>query len=355
MSVVCMSGECSEKAANILLPQKSYSQKVLYKLTGDKLIYKYQKEGMKGYRLTKKGKETMLLIDPKRFGFFLENGADFSMRRSSLTHRERQHRISEVLAIMLQSGILIYLDKKPHVFAKNCEEYIKIKELMYFQVKEVKEQGMLTRKICNSRITGVLLSSNDIWFCYNMGYNNLSWFNNVENRADIVICSMLKEKGLTYKMRNVILFGDSIEQALFCLEDYKTRAFVLNVSFNKFCFVPLNKDGILQLKLLSDYEKYNCLITVLSEDLHKDLHTGELIENDGYNSEGQPVLIAVDFDMKRLLRFILQLQYTCKRGEIICFDFQKEVIKSYCGKEADISAVDFEIFRKSFFPEECKN
>ena len=95
-----MSGECSEEAVGILLSLENYRQKILYKLIADKVIYKFQKEDLKGYRLTKQGKEMLLAMDEERFAFFGADGADFSMRRTRAVHRQRQHRISEVLALM---------------------------------------------------------------------------------------------------------------------------------------------------------------------------------------------------------------------------------------------------------------
>ena len=59
-------------------------------------------------------------------------------------------------------------------------------------------------------------------------------------------------------------------------------------------------------------------------------------------------MICVDCDLKKLVQFIRQLNLTGRKGEIICFDFQKEVLEEYCGKEATIATVDFETFRENF-------
>lgn len=45
-------------------------------------------EGYKGYRLMRKGKETLLQLEWERFSFYLADGADFSMRRAGLTQKD---------------------------------------------------------------------------------------------------------------------------------------------------------------------------------------------------------------------------------------------------------------------------
>lgn len=350
LAVVCMAGESSENAIALLVPQESYRQKILYKLLGDKLLYIYKKDGIKGYRLTKKGKETLLLIDYERFGFFSSDGADFSMRRSNLSHRQRQHRISETIAIMEKSGVEIYYDKKIRIFEEESAQPVVFSQSAFFHAKEVKAQGNLTKKMGNSRMTGVWLTSGSIWFCYNAGSGIMKWFENVERRADILVRSILKNQGMNCEAANAILFGENVDQALTYLTDHKCRGYILNSVFERFCFVPMNSAGTFLLRLLGDAEKYNYLMAVLSEDLDG-VKEDDRIEHYGYNAEGEPVLICIDFDLKRLLQFLTQLRYLEKCGEIICFDFQKEVIESFCDERTKISPVDFETFRESFFPE----
>ena len=111
--------------------------------------------------------------------------------------------------------------------------------------------------------------------------------------------------------------------------------------------MPLDETGSSLLRLLNDAEQYRYLLSVLAEDLRKE-EIEERIEQDGYNEDGQPVLICVDCDLKRLIQFKMQMDYLGIQGEVICFDFQKDVIKEYCGEETKISEVDFEAVRENF-------
>lgn len=84
LALVALSGECAEESLTLLLPQESYRQKVLRRLLEERLLSKYQKDGVKGYRLMRKGKETLLQLEWERFSFYLADGADFSMLQGGL-------------------------------------------------------------------------------------------------------------------------------------------------------------------------------------------------------------------------------------------------------------------------------
>lgn len=307
----------------------------------DNLISKRQKDGLKGYRLMRKGKEGLLQMDADKFSFYLADGADFSMRKSTLTQRMRQHRVSETLAMMEQAGIPKDRDQKAHLFEEERSQSEAYTQAAFFHPKEVKVQTDLTRKIISSRMTGVWLSDDALRICYNIGTMLPTWFETVENRADILVRSMLREKGIEFPVTDAVLFGKSMEQAVDCLKDDKMRAYLMNASFGRFCYIPLDERGVIQLKLMNDQERYQCLKNILSEDLEVDME--DLYpEHDGYNADGLPTLICIDCDLKRLIRFRTRLQYMGRSGEVICFDFQKEAIRSYCGEETKISTVDLE-------------
>jgi len=350
LALVAMSAECSEKAIVILLPQESYRVKVLQQLQSDNLIARYENDAVKGFRLTRNGKNVLLQMDYDRFSFFLEDGADWSLRKAKLSRRLRQHRISEVMAMMQNCGITVWRDQKDKIFENSMEQSESYTQTAFFNSKEVKAQKNLTRKIINSKLAGVWVDSNALWFCYNMGRELLLWFENAERRADILIRLMLKEKDMIFDSANIIVFGEQMLQAAMCLADHKTKMFFLNSPFQRVCYIPLDEKGIIQMKILEDKEMTDYLNAVLSEDLHQ--NDAEIpLECDGYNENNEPVLICIDLDLKRLARFIGQLQYTGAHGEVICFDYQREAIKDFCGEKTKITEVDFEAIRDALFEE----
>ena len=99
--------------------------------------------------------------------------------------------------------------------------------------------------------------------------------------------------------------------------------------------------------MLSRKEQYEYLLAVLSEDMQPS-NEMEYFIHDGFNADGQPVLFFLDGDLKRLILFQIQMLYTGRRGEVICFDFQKEAVREYCGEETKISEVLYEKVRELF-------
>lgn len=57
LTLICMSGECSEKAVSIFIPEQDQRNRLLAKLIVNKLVKKYQKDNMTGLRLTRKSKD----------------------------------------------------------------------------------------------------------------------------------------------------------------------------------------------------------------------------------------------------------------------------------------------------------
>ena len=342
LSLICMSGECSEEALRILLPQDNYRQKLLYKMISDKLITRYQKDDVYGYRLAKKGKDYLLLMDKERFGFFLLDGADFSMRRPILRYRLRQHRISETLA-MMESAVEIYRDRKELIFEEYTEQAFQ--QSAFFVAREVKAQKDLTRKIVSSKMTGVWVNQEEASICYNMANNLPEWHENLENRTEILIRSMLRKEGVEHL--DALIFGNDMSVAAKILSDGNMQRQLMVSSFERFCFIPMDRNGLLLLEMLKDKNAYEDLYCILTEDFIFSEEENQVI-NDGYNNDGKPVLICVDCDLKRLVQFISQLDFIGQTGEVICFDFQKEAVKEYCGKNAKVAAVDFEKFQENF-------
>ncbi|WP_458398214.1 hypothetical protein [Anaerotignum sp.] len=346
LTLVAMSGECSKEAMELLMPQDSYRKKLMMQLTGDNLIKVYEKNAVKGYRLSRRGKILLLQMDGERFGFFLEEGADATMRRSKLPQRERQHRISEVLAMMESSGAEIYWDRKEHIFEDPDGQIVVISQSAFYLPKEVKSQMDLSRKIINSKLAGVWLTESAVWVCYNMGPRLINWYENVEVRADILIRSILKKKGMNFHGSCAVLFGENMVQAKLCLEDPMTRAYFANSSFERICFVPLDEQGKALLQIIGDADMYEHLREGLMEDLVQE-RIGT-IACDGVSPDGRYVLICTDMDLKRLIQFNTRMQYSNGRGEVYCFGFQKNVIGDFCSENIEVVEVDFEMVREVF-------
>ena len=350
MALISMTGECSEKALSLLIPQEPYRNKLISSLIRKNLITRYRRNDLLGFRLTRNGKKTILQSDSERYGFFLQDGADYSMRRSQITYRIRQHRISETLAIMERTNVEIYRNNKNDFFEKNPKQVDKTSSSNFYLPKEIKAQAILTRKIISSKMTGIWVTDKSAWFCYQSAKELFWWFDNIEYRAKILICSILQNAGLNIIQNNALLFGDTMEQAKIHLEDGLMRKYILDSHFDRFCFVPMDENGIMLLQLLNNKDLYDYLLSVLAEDLYQDINS--YVTQDGFDSDGLPNLICIDCDLKRIITFNTQLYHSRKPGIIICFDFQRDAIKEYCVDNISFLAVDSNKIKEAFFSEE---
>ena len=248
--------------------------------------------------------------------------------------------------MMESSGAEIYWDRKEHIFEDTDGQIVGIPQAAFYLPKEVKSQMDLSRKIINSKLAGVWLTESAVWVCYNMGPRLINWYENVEVRADILIRSILKKKGMNFHGSCAVLFGESMAQAKFCLEDPMTRAYFANSSFERICFVPLDEQGKALLQIIGDADMYNHLREGLMEDLVQE--NIERIDCDGVSPEGRYALICTDMDLKRLIQFNTRMQYSNGRGEVYCFGFQKDVVRDFCNENIEIMEVDFEIVKEIF-------
>ena len=70
LELIGISGEFPADQLNRLFSSLSYAEKVITELKTDKLIRTHYKDKLRGYRLTKRGKEMLLSNHPARFQCF---------------------------------------------------------------------------------------------------------------------------------------------------------------------------------------------------------------------------------------------------------------------------------------------
>lgn len=130
---------------------------------------------------------------------------------------------------------------------------------------------------------------------------------------------------------------------------FQKSYFYLDTSFDYFHYIPDSREGEILLQLLCSKELMAQLQELLLSDLQPPCPNYGL-EHDAV-SGNVPVLLAFDFDLLRLSRFhtALSLHELC--GNLICFDFQKEVLQQYFNNTATITSINLETLKGDFYPE----
>ena len=125
--------------------------------------------------------------------------------------------------------------------------------------------------------------------------------------------------------------------------------FMLDGSYDHFYFLTNNHQGEVILALLCDPLKTAELNCILSQGLITG-NAGRAIEQDAAEQDGTPVLFGYSCDLPRIARFSTSLDLMERPGTLICFDFQADVLRRYCGSWVRFQTIDFTKFEGRLFP-----
>ncbi len=319
------------------------------------LLRTYYRDRLRGFRLGPRAKATLLDNWPERFTFYLTGDTDTNRLKSEVNRRLRLHRLAEAYTTMGNAGVAIYPDEKSPVFAPQGYCGKASSNPAFYSSREVKGLGIDATKIHNSRFAGVLLSPMKLFVTYSSGMSLMKWRYKSEMRVKAVMWNTLCQQRLPGQYRaddiHGLILGDSMELAYQMLTSTggpKHDYFMLDGSYDHFHFLPNNHQGEVILALLCDSVKTAELDRILSQGLIANL--GKATEQDAAEPDGTPVLFAYSCDLPRIVRFNTSLELTGRTGTLICFDFQADTLRRFCGDRVRFQTIDFEKFEGRFFP-----
>lgn len=234
-----------------------------------------------------------------------------------------------------------------------------IKQLTYpvfYSSREVKELGADATQIRSSRFAGVLLVPTGIFVTYNSGGALMKWRYKSELRVKTLLWNILCQQRLAqqYRVEQVhgLVLGDSMDlayQILTSTGGAKHDYFMLDGSYDHFYFLTNDHQGEVILALLCDPVKTAELDRILSQGLSAG-NPGSAMEQDAAEPDGTPVLFGYFCDLPRIVRFNTALELMERPGALICFDFQADVLRRYCGDRVHLQTIDFTKFEGRLFP-----
>lgn len=352
LELTALSGELPANQLSRLSGGESYKAAVITTLKHQKLLKTYYRDGLRGYRLTAQAKKLLYEKNPERFLFYLTGAVDTNHVKSEITRRLRLHRIAETTITMKNAGITIFRDERPAVFAPVWNEDVHIRSPSFFNSREIKELGTVFAKIRGARSVGVLLTENEIFAVYNLGNALMKWEYKSEMRTKALLKTVLCRERLPYQYSpdsvRGLIFSNTMELAYDLLTNGGGKQyFVLDGSYESFCFLTNDRRGEVVLKLFCYPKLAESLDKILTDDLEP-AQPGFTIENDAME-DGNPVLLCYTCDLPRIKRFHSALLLQNKRGTIICFDYQEETLRRYCGDAVRFQTIDFEKWERRFF------
>ena len=358
MEMAAISGECSPRVLAHLHLNTSYGEKLITRLKKEGHIRTHYKDGLRGYRLTSRGKKLLLSENPARFSFYLSGSSDTNRPRSDIPRRLRLQQASIAYAMLQRAGVEIYRDRKAPLFqpgtrteASPCNMTLPA----FYHSREVKELGAEAVKINNSRTIGILLAPECIYAVFCTGGALMKW----EYRTELKVKALLSyhaSRGILSGMSDgpryhpdtpikALMIGDGMDTALKLMEStggFQKSYFYLDSSFDYFHYIPDDAAGITMIRLLCSPALQKALRNLLLSDLQPPCSDYGL-EHDAL-WDGCPVLLAYDFDMLRISRFRTALSLNDITGHLICFDFQKAVLKQYFRETVSIETIDLKKF-----------
>ncbi len=354
LEMIGICGEFPSDQLNRLIPSSSYAEKIITELKAEKLIRTHYRNQLRGYRLTKQAKELLLSRRPARFHCYLTGNSETNLIHSEAPRRLRLHQKAQAYLTLLHAGIPIFPDEKPAIFRED-REAVTLRSLpLFYSSREVKELGVETTKIKNSRSVGILMAAHCVYALYNTGDHILKWEYKTEVRVNAFLQHYLQ--GTPYVGRppiHAIMLGtnmDTAYQLLTSTGGYKKSLFLLDTSFEHFHYISNDSYGEGLLKLLTNPQMMERLNRLLLSD--QDSQSAEIpIEHDAVAGDGTPTLLAYDFDMQRINRFNTGLNIFGLSGNLICFDFQVPCLKEYLTARIRFSSIDFSKFQRGFYHE----
>ena len=184
----------------------------------------------------------------------------------------------------------------------------------------------------------------------------MKWRYKSEMRVKALIWSVICQQRLAPQFRHEdvhgLILGNSMDLAYQILTSTGGRKhdfFMLDGSYEHFLYLTNNHQGEVILALLCDPVKTAELDRILLQGLTA-RQPGLAIEHDGVSPDGSPVLFGYFCDLPRIARFNTSLELSERPGTLICFDFQAEVLRSYCGSRVRFQTIDFTKFEGRLFP-----
>jgi hypothetical protein len=360
LSLIAISGELPVNQIIRLPGGYKHKTDLIKDLKRKKYIKTYYNDKLRGYRLTANGKDMLCAENRKRFESLFIGETETNYPKYEIKRRLRLKSIAETIVTMQNAGIVIYRDEKSDIFYPKDEskKMLSVTPPVFYSSREMKMYGEGFTQIRGARAVGTLLIKSKIFVVYNTSGSLMKWDFRSEIKTKTLVETVLGIERLPhqYSDRDIrgLMLGDSMEQAYQLITNInkkstKTKYFMLDDTYENFLYLPNDHNGEMTLRLLCDTEKTEKLNYILSQGLNKH-NPGMFAENDAVDENGDPVLFAYDFDMQRIIRFNAALKTHNKKGTLICFDFQADVLKRYCCENIIFQFIDTDKFERRFFP-----
>jgi len=344
----------------------------LYLIEGNDRIVKRTILNMKkqGYiTVVGKGQGKTIRLTTKSFGplkeigegyydhyMFMTGNHKFRGGKNGDTLIWRNHRLAEILMMFQYVDAKIWLFDKPKLSMRKTKNLISNDEIYFYNSREIKNADIEQRyKTEFTRIMGALLSPGGKYAVYNTNKGLIKWNRQGEGKAQVLIEDIIFNNfsGRHEDLNNAIMFGKDMETALKILEsnggprdsnDFEFLSF--DNTYQNIYFIPLDGHGIYQLNLIIQRNWQDAIRYSIFPESYMDTDSLS-VDCDGFDGDAQYILSFLDGNIGRLKRFKeASFDSKTKKYEVVCFDWQKDMVEKYMGSNVTIKEVTEEDLSK---------
>lgn len=271
---------------------------------------------------------------------------------SSVSHRERNHRIGEAVTMCMRAGIEARPFLLPELQNEAFVRVIPSEAVMYpsKDLKRLSEDEM--SKTSFTRMVGALFACGTCYAMYNTRSATMKWSGKGEFKARDSLRDLSNMNAEISIVNSAILIGQSGTVALnTILESDKSQKqeFRFDSVYDHIYFIPLNEDGIRQLRFLTvpDWKEkiLNMLFDLEERSYNRGRFEYDAIADDVY------IYSYLDADIARLMRLHETLSALKRDVVVLCFAYQVSFLREYFGPMVELKVIDFDTVEDELGPD----
>ena len=271
---------------------------------------------------------------------------------SSVSHRERNHRIGEAVTMCMLAGIEARPFLLPELQKEAFVRVIPSEAVMYpsKDLKRLSEDEM--SKTSFTRMVGALFACGTCYAMYNTRSATMKWSGKGEFKARDSLRDLSNMNAEISIVNSAILIGQSGTVALnTILESDKSQKheFRFDSVYDHIYFIPLNEDGIRQLRLLTVPDWKEKILNMLFDPEERSYNRGrfeyDAIVDDVY------IYSYLDADIARLMRLHETLSALKRDVVVLCFAYQVSFLREYFGPMVELKVIDFDTVEDELGPD----
>ena len=269
-----------------------------------------------------------------------------------ISHRERSHRIGEVIAMCMRAGIEARPFLLPELQNEAFVHVIPSEAVMYpsKDLKRLSEDEM--SKTNFTRTVGALFACGTCYAIYNTRSATMKWSGKGEIKARDSIRDLSDMNSGISIVNSAILIGQSGTVALNTIlesDKSKKHEFRFDSVYDHIYFLPMNEDGIRQLRFLTVPDWKEKILNMLFDPEERSYNRGrfeyDAIVDDVY------IYSYLDADIARLMRLHETLSAGKRDVVVLCFAYQVAFLREYLGPMVELKVIDFDTVEDELGPE----